>query len=114
MRRVGKVCAEDAPCAVFDDEDEGVDFRDGGGCEFIVEGGEADAVFLEAVDQGPGFGELEARGHEEPDLFRQHAGEDYGGRRRVCGIEDQRGEWRWLEGRSGTLRRGVDAIVHIE
>lgn len=69
MGRIGEVCAEDAAGGVFDHEDEGVGFGDGGGCELVVEGGEADAVFLEAVDQGPAIDELEARGNEEPDFF---------------------------------------------
>ena len=64
--------------SISDDEHEGSTLKNGGRGAFVVECCEADAVFLQIVDQLPALGELEPRGHEEPYLFGKGFREDLG------------------------------------
>ena len=62
----------------------------------VVQRREADAMVLEAVGQGPGLGELQARGDEQSDFLRDGAGEDPAVG--VVAAEGERREGRGLEG----------------
>lgn len=86
-----------------------------GGRAFIVECRQADAVLLQAIRQRPGIGKLQAGRNEQPYLLRQRAGEDLrrGGSGGVESDEGKRGQGRWLEGRCGAVRRGVDPVGHV-
>lgn len=112
-RRVGQVRAEDAARGVAHHEHEApaapaVFFCAG------VQGGEGNAVLLEAVDDGPGVEELEAWGHEQPDFLCETAREEpacFAGGGFVAAEGEGREGW-GLEGRDDAPR-GLEDAVHV-
>ena len=63
--RVRQVGPERGPRGILHHEDEaGAAGEEAGGAAFVVQRAQADAVILQAVDEGPGLGELEPGGNE--------------------------------------------------
>lgn len=76
-RRVRQVGPERGPRGILHHEDEArAAVEEAGVAAFVVQRAQADAIVLQAVDKGPGFGQLESGGDEQPDLLRDGFGED--------------------------------------
>lgn len=72
--RVRQVGPERPARAILDDEDEAGAAAEAGGAAFVVQRPQADAVVLQAVDERPGFGQLEPWRHEQADLLGDRSG----------------------------------------